>query len=149
MIILFDEYEDVITNLNNVAHQESAFWNLFQFYYGKQFPGMSYYAVTPEFVEKCIRLLINKGRWDYDYSRFQSLTTFQMSPLEIDELKELAARIVDTHGAAYGWDANSTVAGDELDAVLRDATSVQIQDRARHAIVSVVKMLDRLAEDSL
>lgn len=149
LIILFDEFEDVITNLNNVAHQESAFWNLFQFYSGKQFPGMSYYAVTPEFVEKCIRLLSNKGRWDYDYSRFQSLTTFQMSPLEIDELKELAARIVDTHGAAYGWDANGTVVGDELDAVLRDATSVQIQDRARHAIVSVVKMLDRLAEDSL
>jgi hypothetical protein len=44
MIILFDEFEDVITNLHNVAHQEAAFWNLFHFYIGKQFPGKTFFA---------------------------------------------------------------------------------------------------------
>lgn len=147
LIILFDEFEDVVTNLRNVAHQEAAFWNLFQFYAGKQFPGMTYYAVTPEFVEKCIQVLINKGRWDYDYTRFTALPTFQMSPLEVEELRELASRIALAHGDAYGWDAAAMVKRATLAAVVKKAATVQIQDRARHTIVSVVKTLDAHLED--
>jgi hypothetical protein len=147
LIILFDEFEDVVTNLRNVAHQEAAFWNLFQFYAGKQFPGMTYYAVTPEFVEKCIQVLINKGRWDYDYTRFTALPTFHMSPLEVEELRELASRIALAHGDAYGWDAAAMVKRATLAAVVKKAATVQIQDRARHTIVSVVKTLDAHLED--
>jgi len=147
LVILFDEFEDVVTNLNNVAHQETAFWNLFQFHAGKQFPGMTYYAVTPEFVDKCIRRLIYRGRWDYDYSRFTSLPTFQMSPLEVEELTELANRIAKAHGAAYCWDAPVLVKRTRLAAVVKKSAAVQIQDRARHTIVSVVKMLDAHIEE--
>lgn len=146
LIILFDEFEDVVTNLNNVAHQEAAFWNLFQFYSGKQFPGMSFYAVTPEFVNKCISLLIDKGRWDYDYARFESLPTFQMSPLEVEELEELAMRIMQTHGVAYEWEPDLVMKASQLDAIVRKAAAVQIQDRARHTIISVVKALDDLLD---
>ncbi len=148
LVLLFDEYEDVVTNLKNVAHQEAAFWNLFQFYAGKQFPGLSFYAVTPEFVEKCVKLLIDKGRWDYDYARFKAIPTFQMTPLEVEELEELAMRIMKGHGVAYDWDPDLVMRATELDKIVRKAASVQIQDRARHTIIAVVKALDRLLEEN-
>jgi len=147
LVLLFDEYEDVVTNLRNVAHQEAAFWNLFQFYAGKQFPGLSFYAVTPEFVEKCVTLLIGKGRWDYDYARFKAIPTFQMTPLDVEELEELAMRILEAHGVAYDWEPDLVMRATELDKIVRKAASVQIQDRARHTIITVVKALDRLLEE--
>jgi hypothetical protein len=148
LVVLFDEFEDVVTNLNNVAHQEAAFWNLFQFYAGKQFPGLSFYAVTPEFVEKCVTLLIDKGRWDYDYARFKAIPTFQMTPLDVEELEELAMRILEAHGVAYDWEPDLVMRATELDKIVRKAASVQIQDRARHTITTVVKALDRLLEEN-
>ena len=148
LVLLFDEFEDVVTNLNNVAHQEAAFWNLFQFYFGKQFPGMSFYAVTPEFVDKCVALLLGKGRWDYDYDRFQAIPTFQMTPLDVEELEELAMRILEAHGIAYEWEPDLVMRATELDKIVRKAASVQIQDRARHTIITVVKALDRLLEEN-
>lgn len=147
LVLLFDEYEDVVTNLRNVAHQEAAFWNLFQFYAGKQFPGLSFYAVTPEFVEKCVELLIGKGRRDYDYARFKAIPTFQMTPLDVEELEELAMRILETHRLAYGWEPDRVMRATELDKIVRKAASVQIQDRARQTIITVVKALDRLLEE--
>jgi hypothetical protein len=36
----------------------------------------------------------------------------------------------------------------ELDRIVREAASVQIQDRARHTIITVVKALDRLLEEN-
>jgi len=147
LVLLFDEFEDVVTNLNNVAHQESAFWNLFQFYSGKQFPGLSFYAVTPEFVDKCVSLLVDKGRWDYDYARFKEIPTFQMTPLDVEELEQLAMRILDAHGVAYGWEPDLVMRATELKNIVRKAAALQIQDRARHAITSVVKALDRLLEE--
>jgi hypothetical protein len=148
LVVLFDEFEDVVTNLNNVAHQEAAFWNLFQFYAGRQFPGLSFYAVTPEFVEKCVTLLIRKGRLDYDYARFKAIPTFQMTPLDVEELEELAMRILTAHGIAYEWEPDLVMRAKELDNIVRKAASVQIQDRARQTITTVVKALDRLLEVS-
>jgi hypothetical protein len=148
LVLLFDEFEDVITNLRNVAHQEAAFWNLFQFYAGKRFPGLSFFAVTPEFVEKCEKLLMDKGRWDYDYARFEAIPTFQMTPLDVEELEELAMRILETHGIAYEWEPDLVMRSTELDKIVRKATSLQIQDRARHTIITVVKALDRLLEEN-
>jgi len=94
LIILFDEFEDVITNLRNVSHQESAFRNLFLFYSRKQFPGKTFYAVTPGFMNKCKDKLFEKGRWDFDFSWFDALPKFEMSPLEFDCLVELGKKIV-------------------------------------------------------
>jgi hypothetical protein len=148
LVLLFDEYEDVVTNLRNVAYQEAAFWNLFQFYAGKQFPGVSFYAVTPEFVDKCTALLADKGRWDYDYGRFKAIPTFQMTPLDVEDLKELAMRIFKTHGIAYNWKPDLVMRATELDNIVREAASVQIQDRARHTIITVVKELDRLLAEN-
>jgi BREX system ATP-binding protein BrxC/D len=147
LIILFDEFEDVIYNIRNISHQESAFWNLFQFYSNKQFGGMSFFAVTPNFVEKCKTLLLNKGYWDYDYSRFEKLATFQMSPLQVDELEALALKIMEAHGTAYGWEPASVMRITQLRTLVKETASVQIEDRARHTIREVVKALDQLIEE--
>jgi len=148
MTILFDEYEDVISNLTNVAYQEAAFWNLFSFYSGKSFPGKTFYAVTPAFVEKCKRRLLQKGRWDFDFSRFDALPTFEMSPLTTKELEELALRILEAHGIAYNWEPDLEMKASHLIAIVRKAASPQVQDRTRYTIVSVVKAMDDLFQEA-
>ncbi|KSV16599.1 hypothetical protein CY91_04685 [Dehalococcoides mccartyi] len=148
LIILFDEFEKSIIDLRNISHQQAAFWNLFQFYSSKRFPGMTYYAVTPEFSEKCKNLLTEKNCWDYDFSSFDRLPTFKMSPLTEQELEELALRIMDVHGQAYDWEPDLVMKASQLSAIVRAAASVQIQDRARHVIISVVKALNDLLQES-
>jgi hypothetical protein len=146
LILIFDEFEDVIYNIKNINHKESAFWNLFEFYFGKRFPGMTFYAVTPDFVQKCKKVIIDKGRLDYDNSQFDALPTFQMSPLSIKELEELAIRILDVHGTAYDWEPDKVMKASEMKKIVNTATSVQVQDRARHTIEEVVRALDQLLD---
>lgn len=143
MVVLFDEYEDVITNLNRIDHKEKAFWNLFEFYSGKKFKGMSMFAVTPEFAEKCKTVLLEKGRYDYDYSRFETLPTFAMSPLKTAELEELARKIMAAHGLAYNWAPGEKISDTSLRAIVSKAAAVRVEDRARHTIKEVVKAFDR------
>lgn len=146
LIILFDEFEDVLTNLNNIKWQESAFWNLFLFFSGKRFPGKSFYAVTPAFTDKCKKRLQLKGKWDFDYSRFDRLPTFEMSPLCEPELFELGDRILKTHMLAYGYSLNAeklpTVRG-RLQETVKHSVRSPVQDRARHTIREVVQYLDQ------
>ncbi|MEG4332353.1 DUF2791 family P-loop domain-containing protein [Microcoleus sp. AT9_A2] len=147
MIILFDEFEDVLSNITNIAHQEMAFQNLFQFFAGQQFQGMSFFAVTPEFVSKCRNRLISKGRWDYDYAQLDALSTFEMSPLELSQLQELTIKIKDFHGIAYGWDTNSSAIELGLTAIVKKTGTIAVQDRTRQTIKEVVKFLDRQLEE--
>jgi hypothetical protein len=146
LIILFDEFEDIITNLRNISYQESAFWNLFTFYAGEKFTGTTFFAVTPEFSNKCKTRLIERQRWHYDYQRFDHLPTFQMSPLRPNDLFDLAEKIADLHGLAYGWKAAAQPTLD-LRQVTQDAVRLPIEDRARHAITETVKALDQLFQD--
>lgn len=148
LIILFDEFEDVIYNITNIAHQNAAFQNLFQFFSSHQFQGMSFFAVTPGFVQKCINRLESKGYWDYDYSRFKELPTFEMSSLEMEHLQELARKIREIHGVAYSWDTNSSVIESGLTALVRRTASIAVQDRTRQTIRQVVQFLDQQLEES-
>ncbi|MCX8156085.1 MAG: ATP-binding protein [Verrucomicrobiae bacterium] len=143
-ILLFDEFEDVLTAPNmRIDHQEAAFWNLFRFFSGKKFEGMSFYAVTPGFVQKCKERLIERHRFDFDYSRFDHLPTFAMSPLSERELQELARRIIAAHALAYGYEAGpDTVAA--VRQVVERAAQSPVQNRARHTIREVVAKLDSL-----
>ncbi len=145
-IILFDEYEDVVTNLLRVNYQEAAFWNLFQFYSGKKFPGMTFYAVTPDFSEKCKHALLEKGRYDFDYAAFDRLPTFRMSPLSPSNLLAVARKIADLHGTAYEWSPLESVSEDELRQVVYRAVSVAVEDRVRQTIRQVVSHLDGALE---
>ncbi len=146
LVLLFDEYEDVITNLNNVLHQEQAFWNLFQFYSGKDFPGMSFFAVTPEFSNKCKTILQNKDRYDFDYSKFDKLLTFKMSPLTRANLLMIAGLIRPVHDIAYDWISDDYLDETELDKLVSAAARVPIEDRTRQVIRLIVRHLDDLFE---
>ena len=147
LVILFDEFEDVITNLNNISYQETAFMNLFHFYTGEKFSGKTFFAVTPSFTEKCKKVLIQKDRWHFDFSIFDVLPTFELSPLDKKDLRELSLKILDAHGIAYDWEPDLIMKNSQLRSIIDEAMLAQIQDRARYAIKSVVNALDDLYED--
>jgi hypothetical protein len=91
--------------------------------------------------------LFIKRRLDFDFSRFDALPRFEMSPLEFDDLVKLGKNIVSAHALAYGWDTQ-LVKQSDIETWMRQATTVQIQDRTRQAIILAVKKLDTLFQDS-
>jgi hypothetical protein len=141
MTVLFDEFEDVLTNLNRVNWQEAAFWNLFRFVSGTRFSGKTFFAVTPSFVEKCKSCLNEKDRWDIDQSAFDSLPHFEMSPLTKKDLLQLAERIVEVHELAYDYEVEDSVLEEMQEKVALEAKSA-VQDRARQAIRRAMEVLD-------
>jgi len=147
LILLFDEYEDVISNLKRINYQEAAFWNLFKFYRSKDFSGKAFFAVTPDFYEKCKSLLISKQRTEFDLNMLKKLPTYEMTPLGPDELEELALRILEVHGKAYGWEPDCIMKARQLSFIVRDAASKPIPDQVRYTITTIVKYLDNLYED--
>lgn len=142
LVLLFDEYEDVVTNMNNIAHQQSAFWNLFQFFRGVDFKGRGFFAVTPQFRQKCKDLLIRRWIVDYDFEQFDRLPHFEMSPITREDMLALGHRIADVHGSAYRWPAGEQLANGSLRSAIDTAFRVALEDRTRRAIVEVVKALD-------
>lgn len=148
LMILFDEYEDVITNLRNIAYQEVAFRNLFKFYSGEEFPSFTCYAVTPEFATKCKKLLHDRNRWDFDCSEFENIPTFQISPLAEKDMVNLAYKITNTHSIAYEWDAANAPDYNNIKNIVSSSASHAVQDRVRQTIKAIVGFLDDLCEDS-
>jgi len=148
LIILFDEFEDVLSNITNIVHQETAFQNLFQFFIGNQFQGISFFAITPEFVDKCKSRLLSKNRWDSSYFQFDNLPTFEMSPLDVPHLQDLAKKIKDIHGIAYGWDTNSSSIESGIISVVQKSGNIAVQDRTRQTIKEVVTFLDSQLEEN-
>jgi hypothetical protein len=141
MVVLFDEFEDVLTNLKSIAWKESAFWNLFRFVSGDRFTGKTFYAVTPSFAQKCKEVLMEKGRWDINYKQFDELETFEMSPLSKLDLLELARRIGSVHQVAYSYKVDHQTLP-KLSAAIEESAKSPVQDRARQAIKLAVSVLD-------
>jgi BREX system ATP-binding protein BrxC/D len=146
MVLLFDEFEDVIQNLNRRDYQENAFMNLFRFFGGARFPGMAYFAVTPDFVRKCKEELLSRGSWDFDYERFDLLQAFELESLSSADGLRLAKRIRDVHGRAYAWDASRYMTDVALRKLVETLWRIDSPDRVRHAIQSVVRELDTQME---
>lgn len=142
LVLLFDEFEDVIQNLQ-INHRESAYWNLFEFYRG-EFPGLSFFAVTPEFVIKTERAFLSNQRHDFDFATLHNLPTFQMTPLTDVDLVELAMRIVQVHQAAYGWSGD--VSEQDVNDVVREFANLSLADRVRQVVKEVVRFLDDAVE---
>ncbi len=140
-VILFDEFEDVLTNLGRINWQEAAFWNLFRFVSGDRFEGKTFYAVTPSFAKKCKDLLIQKDRFDFDYEQFDHLPTFEMSPLTKAHLLELADKIVKIHESAFGYQVDQKTI-QRMRIFVERAADLPVQDRARQAIKIAVAKLD-------
>lgn len=146
IILLFDEFEDVIQNLNNRSWQQAAFLNMFRFFGGERFPGMAYFAVTPEFVVKCKQELLSRQVYEFPFERFDELPRFEMSRIRKRDFLMLARRIRDLHAMAYGWDAGASLGEEALGALVEDLFRHSTQDQVRQAIEGLVAALDDLLQ---
>jgi hypothetical protein len=147
MVLLVDEFEDVInsTRRGSKYNQFDAFQNLFKLFSGR-FPGYSFYAVTPDFVHVCVEI-ISFGYYDFDYSLFKNLPTFEMSPLRKSDLINLALRIMSFHKIAYDWVPDEKV-NQKIMANIEEISSQQIPDKTRIAIRTTVHCLDDCFEEA-
>jgi hypothetical protein len=147
LIILVDEFEDVISGLKKENYQQKAYLNLFGFFF-KKIDCLSFFAVTPSFVEKC-QTYVDSLYGDSliaNLSPLKRLPTFEMAPLEITELESLAMKILRTHGIAYNWEPDLIIKESHLREIVRYAASCQQEqslDRNVTIITSVVKELDK------
>lgn len=71
-----------------------------------------------------------------------------MSPLEVENLQELARKIKDMHSIAYCWDTNLVSIESGLKSIVKKSASVAIQDRTRQTIRAVVQFLDGQLEEN-
>jgi hypothetical protein len=148
LVLLVDEFEDVIQNLARRDYQQMAFHNLFRFFAGERFPGRAYFAVTPDFAQKCKKELLGRGVYDFDYRSFDHLPYFRLDPIDVDDVLLLARRIREVHAIAYDWSAEEAVSDSELQEHCEELMIVEAPDKIRRAIISVVGILDtRLEED--
>jgi hypothetical protein len=100
-------------------------------------------------VDKCKSVLLLKQRWDFDYTRFDKLPMYEMSPLETSEMEDLALLIFEVHGIAYDWEPDTIMLDSQLKSIVRKAAAVKIQDRVRKVIITVVEALDALLQESM
>ena len=146
LVLLVDEFEDVIQNLPRRNYQQMAFHNLFRFFAGDRFPGRAYFAVTPDFTHKCKRELLGRGVYDFDYGRFDKLPFFRLNPIEVGDVFLLARRIREVHGIAYGWNAEDVMGDPALRQHCEQLMVVEAPDKIRQAIIRVVGLLDKQLE---
>ncbi len=147
LIILFDEFENMLTGLRRSDYKRDAFWNLLQFGRRKQFPDLSSFAITPGFFRRLAEFVNEMNGCGYDYSELKRYPVFEMQPLEVPQLEELALRIRSTHAVALGWDAEAFISENELRSIVQRSASVGVQDRSRHTIKQIVSALDEVFEE--
>ncbi len=142
LVLLFDEFEDVIQNLNNIKLQQDAFVNLFRLFSGADFHGQSYFAVTPEFSYKCRERLYEKYVYDFPVERFDDLERLEVTPIGSTDFEFLARTIRRTHGVAYEWDAQGHLPDDDLAAAVSSMFRNPGSDQVRQAVKGTVALLD-------
>lgn len=140
LILLVDEFEDIIHNMGNIRHQKDAFWNLFQFF-GGSFCSNSFFAVTPDFSNKCKKVLLDKEIFDYDYSKFDKLKTFELSPLSESQMYSLSQKIISVHSKAYDWQTPKDI-DNHIHIICKKGMKIPVQDRVRQTIKETVILLD-------
>jgi hypothetical protein len=145
LVLLFDEFEDIITNLKNIQHQETAMLNLLDYNEGRRFSGHSFFAVTPEFVHKCTDRLEDKGRCDFEFKRFRGIKKFEMSPLDKERIIELVkTKIIPAHGIAHGW---NPVVKNDADIASFIEWVARSPDRTRLAVKTAIQQLDVILDE--
>lgn len=149
VVLLFDEFEDVIQGLNNREHQQRAFWNLFEFFRGRRFSGPCYFAVTPDFVERCKHELLRRGVYEFPYERFDQLPAFQLEPISVEDFFALGLRIRELHQIAFGWDAQQQLSAGDIDRIGRTVYARPSPDRVRQAVKALVEHLDDLLDEDV
>lgn len=147
LVLLFDEFEDVIQNMRNIRFEQMAFVNLFHMFEGTRVRSMSYFAVTPDFTHKCRQRLYERYVYDFPVERFDRLERFAMSPVTKAQFLSLATRIRATHGSAYSWPAEVELSDDVLHTMVDELFSRPSSDQVRQAVEGFVHALDERAED--
>lgn len=148
LILLVDEFEDVIQNLPRRNYQQMAFHNLFRFFAGDRFPSRAYFAVTPDFAQKCKRELLGRGVYDFDYNRFDKLPFSRLTPISVKDAVLLAKRIRDVHSIAYDWKAQEAIGDSAIQLHCKQQMKAERPDRIRQTIISVVELLDSRLDGS-
>ncbi len=143
LVLLFDEFEDVIQNMNNIAYERAAFNNLLRLFDESAYQSWAYFAVTPEFAEKCRDRLFEMEHYDYPVDRFDDLERIRMDPVTLPQFRSLADSIRDVHGIAYEWNAASKFPQERLDQVVMKLYSRSSADQVRQAMIGLVDEFDR------
>jgi len=148
LILLVDEFEDVIQNLTRRNYQQVAFHNLFRFFAGDRFPGRTYFAVTPDFAQKCKRELLSRGVYDFDYNSFDNLPYFRLAPINVQDAVTLAKRIREVHAIAYDWKAHDAIGDSVIQQHCKRQMKAERPDKIRQTIISTVELLDSRLDGS-
>jgi hypothetical protein len=148
LVLLFDEFEDVIQNLNNRLYQVAAFRNLFDFFSGDAYPGMAYFAVTPDFARACREELLGRGVYDFPVREFARLPSFELQPIDEADFTVLGTRIAEIHGIAYGWNPGRLTNERSWRSLVKEAWGSPAPDRIRQAIQRLVQYLDAASRRS-
>ncbi len=148
-VLLFDEFEDVITNLNNRTWQERAFENFFRFTNPEQFVGKVFFGVTPEFSRKTIQLMSSKyfGNINEAKGQLDNIPKFRLKPLTLSDYQILADRVCEFHALAYEWDAIRLAREGGLDKQAELAFHARGMTSTRLIVQSMVDWLDALYEE--
>ena len=141
-VLCLDEFEDILYNLTRIDAKKKAFWNLFELFHGHQYKAHAYFAVTPGFAQKCKHELARKGEYDYDFSQFDELRQFEMTPIERDDIEALCERIVEAHSVAFSWKPPASCRS-AVSKVIERFSNDTSQDRVRQCVRHIVQELDR------
>jgi hypothetical protein len=142
LVLLFDEFEDVVQNLVRRDYKHAAFQNLFTFFEGDHFPGVAYFAVTPDFAAKCNVLLSGGEFRQFKFKRFEDLRHFELAPISRKDFSQLAKQIRSVHGDALAWDAVTGMPDSRLAEIVAREWAGQSPERIRFAVQAVVEALD-------
>jgi len=138
LVLLVDEYEDVVTNLSRYDYQDTALENLSGFFDGKKFAGLAYFAVTPEFTQR--------WKWRTAGAKLHKQTSFALTPPSRADIKRLARTIRTVHARAYELEPNEILGDAELEQEVHRLLGLSSQDRIRQTIEGIVRALDDAAE---
>lgn len=134
LVLLVDEFEDVVANLNRYDYQAAALTNLLAFFGGEKFAGLSYFAVTPEFT------------WRWQRLGLDEKPSFALTPPGKADIKRLACTIRAVHAIAYGLGPDQILSDRDLEREVEKLLSISGQDRIRQTIEGIVEALDDAAE---
>ena len=138
LVVLVDEFEDVVTNLNRSDYQNAALENLLAFFDGEKFGGLSYFAVTPEFTRRWWWLPVG--------AELKGKPSFALTPPGKADIKRLARTIRAVHAIAYGVESEEIISDRDLDRQVEKLLGISSQDRIRQTIEGVVGVLDDAVE---
>ena len=138
LVLLVDEYEDVVTNLNRYDYQDAALENLLAFIDGKHFAGLSYFAVTPEFTRR--------WRWRPVGGKLNKKASFALTPPNRADIESLARTIRSVHAIAYELAPDETLGDSDLLGAVEKLLGISSQDRIRQTIEGIVRALDDVTE---